>query len=93
MGYDASATWPVDLKSGGQHQIASVVISRDMAPLQSLYIIYYENGDHSKNPKIKVFKCDPISGKFSENTKSSLNNLELYKDSQPFFLDINGDMM
>ena len=31
MGYRASATWPVDLNSGGQHQIASIVISRDMA--------------------------------------------------------------
>ena len=42
---------------------------------------------------MKVFKHDPHSEKVAENDKSSLNNLELYKDSQPFFLDINGDMM
>ena len=81
MGYEASATWPVDLKSGGQHQIASIVISRDMAEYQQLYIIYYVNGDRSQNPKMKVFSQDVYSDKFVENTDSSLNNLELYKDS------------
>jgi hypothetical protein len=93
MGYDASAIWPVDLNSGGQHQIASIVISRDMAQYQSLYVIYYKNGNRLNNPVMKVFKCDPTTNRFEENQRSQMNNLELYIDSQPFFLDINGDMM
>jgi hypothetical protein len=94
MGYDASATWAVDL-SGDILQIASIVISRDMAEYQSLYILFnrYKNGDIVLKPFMKVFRCDPINNKFEENKRSKLNNLELYRDSQPFFLDINGDMM
>ena len=63
-----------------------------MRDLQSLYIIYYKDFQLSKTPLIKVFK-QVEKGKFQEYTNSDLNMKELYQYSQPFFLDINGDMM
>ena len=89
--YDESAPKAIDLMSGGQITIASIVISRDMNKNQSLLVVY--NRANVENSFIKVFSANPQNGQFYENKDSDLNMLELYKDSQPFFLDINGDMM
>ena len=42
--------------------------------------------------KIKVFKQFKV-GFFDEYTDHSLNGMEIQPNSQPFFLDINGDFM
>jgi hypothetical protein len=55
----------VDINSGSQqNQIASIVISRDMSPFQSLFVIYYKDGSRSTNPEMKVFRSDPETGRF-----------------------------
>mmetsp|Transcript_13353 Transcript_13353/g.22704 ORF Transcript_13353/g.22704 Transcript_13353/m.22704 type:complete len:157 (+) Transcript_13353:459-929(+) len=64
-----------------------------MSKLQSLIVIYYKNptSKDSKKPYIKVFKQESRAS-FKENTASDLNDLPLQDNSEPTFLDINGDM-
>ena len=71
-------------------KILSIMISRDELKLQNLYVIYQKNlGDPVSY--IKVFK-QPSRGAFVELTDSKLNNLQLHEQTQPFILDIDGDM-
>lgn len=79
-------------------KIASIVISKDIKEFQSLYIVYWLDREQSENTKLKVF-YQPKRGVFKTyDSKStvvphSLQDLLMHTNSQPFFLDINGDMM
>jgi hypothetical protein len=55
-------------------------------------VIYWKNFSDSQRTFIKVFRQFK-RGYFKEYAEHSLNNLEIQASSQPFFLDINGDMI
>ena len=65
--------------------------------MQSLYIIFDEDKDHSNNGLMKVYQ--PYKGQndkilFKEKHDAKfINNLVMEPFTQPFFLDINGDMI
>ena len=74
-------------------QVASIVISKNMLDLQGLYVIYWKhNPSLDPSTYVKVFK-QVRSGVFFEDTANTLNNMRIQDNSQPFFFDINGDMM
>lgn len=55
-------------------------------------MIYWKNFNDKQRTFIKVFKQFK-RGYFIEYMDHSLNQLEIQSNSQPFFLDINGDMI
>ena len=61
-------------------QVSSIIISKDMRDLQSLYVIYYKDFQESKAPFMKVFK-QVTKGAFFEYTNSDLYMQELYEYS------------
>lgn len=71
--------------------IHSIVVSRDDLAHQNLYVIYQKN-INDNNSFLKVFWQEE-EGKFKEFKDSDINMLELHNSIQPFFFDINGDLM
>jgi hypothetical protein len=55
MEYDASATWPIDLTSTDT-KIQSIVISRDIAAFQQLFVFYTKGGKSAKATEMKIYR-------------------------------------
>ena len=92
MGFK-SATLPID-KFGGRevYRITSIIISQEMKPLQDVYVIYRESDDQGDDLRMAVLE-QKEKGTFSVYHTSNLNDLPLHSNIQPFFFDVNGDMM
>ena len=59
---------------------------------QSVYVVYkITKDDGQKETKLKIFKQDKLN-QFTEDLNNDLNGIILYDDTQPFFLDLNGDL-
>lgn len=54
-------------------------------------MVIYADSPEAKNIKIRVFEQNNI-GIFTLQAGNSLNDLELYADTQPMPLDIDGNM-
>lgn len=91
MTYHSSNSFTVDTMAPNP-KIASIVVSKDKRPLQSLYVMYWKDFTTDSTVSVKVFE-QFRRGFFREYQKHSLNGLTLYSSTQPFFLDLNGDMM
>ena len=94
MTYNRTEPVQVDPQTNSRiNKIASIVIARDASEFQSLIVIYYkkEKGDKDESTYMKIFK-QPTEGRFVQNIYSTLNDIQLQDNSQPFFLDIDGDM-
>ena len=88
--YSASQSVFVD-KLNPNAQIASIIPSKEITELQSLYVVYWKNFAVDQTLTLKVFQ-QVRQGLFQEYTTSAVNGLQMAASTQPFFFDINGDM-
>ena len=90
--FKATTPFPISGEHPTTAKIMSIAISKDKRELQSLYITYWPDYSTSDQTKLLVYQQFK-PGFFRQFTKHPLNNQTLSPNIQPFFLDINGDMI